>query len=120
MTVEQIAELAHEANRIYCQLIGDCSQPHWLYAPKWQRHSALKGVNFHVENKEALPCDSHNEWLRVKIADGWRYGEAKDVERKEHPCCVPYEDLLLEQKIKDSLFMSIVAVMTPLLNKETE
>lgn len=118
MTIEQIAKLCHETNRIYCCLIGDDSQIPWHVAPDWQKNSAISGVRFHIENKEATPCDSHNEWLRVKLADGWKCGRVKDVEKKEHPCCVPYEDLPEEQKVKDSLFMSIVAVMTPLLNAE--
>lgn len=33
MNVEQIAELCHEINRIYCLSIGDASQPTWADAP---------------------------------------------------------------------------------------
>lgn len=28
-----------------------------------------------------------------KIADGWKYGEAKDPEAKTHPCLVPFDKL---------------------------
>jgi len=118
MTVEQIAKLCHETNKQYCLLLGDDSQKSWEDAPEWQRKSAIGGVRFHIEHKDADPCDSHNEWLRIKLADGWSYGVVKDVSKREHPCCVPYEDLPVEQKIKDSLFMSIVALMLPLLNEE--
>lgn len=34
--VEQIARMAHEANRAYCQALGDDSQPAWEDAPEWQ------------------------------------------------------------------------------------
>lgn len=119
MTIEKIAELCHETNRHYCLLLGDCSQSSWDEAPEWQQKSAIEGVRFHIENKDASCCDSHNEWLRCKLADGWKYGKVKDVEKREHPCCVPYEDLPLDQKIKDALFTSIVEVARPLLNEET-
>ena len=32
----------------------------------------------------------------------------KDAERKEHPCCVPYDALPVEQKTKDYLFRAVV------------
>jgi hypothetical protein len=115
MTSIQVARLAHETNRVYCSLLGDSSQPTWEAAPNWQRDSAIKGVEFHLDNPNAGPEASHNEWFRVKLAEGWKYGETKDPERKEHPCCVPYEDLPIEQKIKDTLFISIVHSLKPLL-----
>ncbi len=44
MTPEQIARVAHEVNRAYCQALGDNSQPAWEDAPQWQRDSAMLGV----------------------------------------------------------------------------
>lgn len=115
MTIIQIAELAHETNRTYCQLIGDNSQLSWKDAPDWQRDSAISGVEFHLKNPDASPSHSHEEWLRTKKKDGWKYGPVKDPEKKEHPCCVPYDELPMEQKVKDTLFNSIVSAMKPLL-----
>lgn len=58
MTVMKIAKVAHGANRIYCQTIGDFSQPTWDGAPKWQRDSAKNGVQFHLDNPNADPSAS--------------------------------------------------------------
>ena len=33
LTIDDIAEACHEANRTYCQTIGDDSQPAWAAAP---------------------------------------------------------------------------------------
>ncbi|MBE3035719.1 MAG: hypothetical protein IMZ70_01345 [Candidatus Atribacteria bacterium] len=115
MNIEQIAELGHETNRAYCRLLADFSQRDWHDAPQWQKDSAISGVKFHLENPDATPSHSHEEWLRVKQDEGWKYGPVKDPEKKEHPCCVPYDDLPLEQRIKDTLFTSIVAALKPLL-----
>jgi hypothetical protein len=108
MNVEQIAKTAHEVNRAYCLCIGDNSQPSWEDAPDWQKDSARNGVKFHLENPNSKPEDSHNSWLEEKKKDGWKYGLVKDLERKEHPCFIPYEELPQEQKVKDYLFIGVV------------
>ncbi len=108
MSNDEIARVAHEVNRAYCQALGDNSQPTWEDAPQWQRDSAINGVRFHVANPAAGPDHSHNAWLEEKRAAGWKYGPTKNPEAKEHPCFVAYEDLPTEQKAKDYLFRGIV------------
>lgn len=108
--VEIIARTCHEANRAYCQAIGDNSQPSWNDAPEWQKESARNGVLFHL-NGEHGPEASHESWLAEKRADGWKYGPVKNPETKEHPCFVPYSELPLEQKAKDYIFRAIVHAM---------
>lgn len=107
MIIEQIARLCHEVNRAYCHSIGDDSQPSWSDAPTWQKNSAISGVNFHLSN-ETTPEQSHANWLKDKVADGWVFGPVKDPEKKEHPCMVPYNELPLEQRTKDFLFKAVV------------
>lgn len=104
----KIAEICHEANRAYCQAIGDFSQPSWLLAPEWQRESAINGVKFHLANPDADPRASHENWLEQKRLDGWSYGPKKDPELKQHPCFVDYDSLPVDQKAKDFIFRAIV------------
>lgn len=113
MTHAEIARIAHEVNRAYCQALGDDSQPAWEDAPEWQRSSAINGVQFHIDNPDAGPDHSHNEWLREKAATGWKYGPVKDADKREHPCFVPYEQLPVEQKAKDYLFRGVVHACYP-------
>ena len=108
MNTEQIARVAHEVNRAYCEALGDTSQPSWELAPEWQRMSAINGVEFHKANPSAGPDNSHIEWLKEKEATGWKYGPVKDADKKEHPCCVPYDKPPVEQKAKDYLFRGVV------------
>lgn len=105
--VMTIAQVCHEANRVYCKSIGDNTQPLWSDAPQWQKDSAISGVEFHLNN-DVTPEQSHENWLREKVTDGWVYGEVKNPDKKEHPCMVPYCDLPAEQQIKDLLFKTIV------------
>ena len=109
MTNHELARVCHEANRAYCQTLGDNSQPTWEDAPQWQVDSAVRGVEFHLENPEAGPSGSHENWLREKEIDGWVYGVTKDPDAKTHPCMVPYGDLSAEQRFKDHLFTAICA-----------
>lgn len=106
--IEAIARTAHEANRAYCESLGDTSQLPWDQAPDWARKSAIEGVVFHIQNPDATPEDSHASWLEQKRRDGWRFGEVKDPLQKTHPCFRPYDELPLEQRTKDHLFVGIV------------
>lgn len=115
LSIERIAQVCHEANRAYCASIGDLSQPTWDYAPDWQRQSAINGVRFHLEAHERgekpAPSASHDSWLEEKRVAGWCYGPEKNPELKQHPCFVAYEELPLEQRLKDSLFGNIVEAL---------
>lgn len=117
--IEQIAKTAHEVNRAYCLSIGDTSQPSWEDAPAWQKISTINGVKFHLNNPHAKPENSHNNWLKEKEANGWKYGAMKNLETKEHPCFVPYEQLPQEQKTKDYLFIGVVKSFLITVSAET-
>jgi len=108
MTTKDIAKIAHEINKSYCESIGDNSQPDWENAPDWQKSSAINGVQFHLDNPNATPSASHESWLKQKTEEGWKYGLVKDAEKKEHPCFLPYEQLPTEQKSKDYLFRQVI------------
>lgn len=112
MELTNIAKVCHEANRAYCETIGDNSQPKWEDAPEWQKRSAINGVEFHLNNPDSKPEDSHNSWLKEKEDQGWKYGLIKDPEKKEHPCFVPYSQLPISQQIKDHIFIGIVRAMS--------
>lgn len=106
--VRACAQAAHEVNREYCVALGDFSQVDWLVAPEWQRVSAIKGAEFVLANPDASPSAGHDSWLAEKNAEGWIYGPTKDAEKKTHPCMVPFENLPIEQQMKDTLFRSTV------------
>ena len=120
LTIEQVAEICHETNRAYCKALGDTTQTAWEAAPDWQRTSAINGVIFHRNNPEATPASSHNSWLEEKLRNGWVYGPTKDVEKKEHPCCVRFERLPAEQQAKDKLFKAIVDSVRDLIEPTAE
>jgi hypothetical protein len=53
------------------------------------------------ELTELLARNAHDVWARQRIADGWRWGPARDDSRKEHPGLVPYAELTESEKELD-------------------
>lgn len=118
MTPDRIAEICHETNRAYCATLGDTSQPPWAEAPDWQKASAVNGVRLHLHYPDTTPEASHICWLQEKTDNGWTWGPVKDPVKKEHPCCVPYNELPEDQRIKDYLFKGIVVALRPFLHPQ--
>lgn len=118
LTIQRIARTCHEANAAWCLAHGDHSQPKWDTAPDWQRQSAIDGVLFHLANPEAGPEASHENWLKLKLLQGWTYGPRKDEAAKVHPCIVPFHELPEMQQRKDMLFRAVVHALAP--NRVTE
>lgn len=108
MNTVEIARVAHEVNRAYCQALGDNSQPSWEDAPQWQKDSAMLGVMLHTGNPDAGAAASHESWMAQKVADGWVYGPEKQPDLKQHPCIVPFDQLPREQQAKDFIFRGVV------------
>lgn len=108
MRVVDIARVCHEVNKAYCESQGDFSQSSWDGAPEWQRMSAVDGVDFHLAHPNSKPEDSHTNWLQLKLKEGWKFAPVKNAEKKEHPCCVPFDKLPPAQQAKDYLFLAVV------------
>ena len=108
MSPAEIAKVCHEINRAYCHAIGDDSQLSWDQAPEWQRQSAIHGVEFSLAHPTGTPKSSHDNWMAEKKAAGWKHGPIKDPGKKEHPAFLPYDELPVEQKVKDYLFQAVV------------
>lgn len=53
------------------------------------------------ELTELLARNTHENWARQRLADGWRYGPRRDDDKKEHPGLVPYEKLSEKEKEYD-------------------
>lgn len=106
--VVAIAKICYQANKAYCELLGDYSQEDWQLAPDYARLSSVKGVKYQIANPNSTPESLHQEWCRKKELAGWKYGPIKDVDKKVHPCLVSYDKLPETQRFKDQLFRNIV------------
>ena len=92
--------------------IGDPTMPPWGNAPEWHRASMINGVFLHVNSPCKLtPEHSHDNWCKQREAEGWIYGPEKDIEKREHPCLMPFMELPDDQRRKDALFINIVRAL---------
>lgn len=120
MRIYDIARVAHEANRAYCQSLDDHSHAEWLETSSSLQESAMNGVKAILENPGLTPKQSHERWLKLKTEQGWVHGELKDGVLKTHPCCVPYDQLPQDQQVKDQLFGAVVRALAAVVDAPGE
>lgn len=109
--VAQVAQICYAANAAYARTIGEGETKAWSVLDQADRDSYMNGVLYRINHLHASPEDQHNEWARAKQLEGWVHGDVKDVEKKTHPCLVPYYQLPVSQRVKDSLFVAIVKTL---------
>lgn len=102
----EIAHVCHEANRALQIVLGEEPSPPWEELDDETQASAVNGVDGVFSGN--TPEQSHESWMKFKLEHGWTYGPVKDQKAKTHPCLVPYKQLPMTQRLKDSLFVSTV------------
>lgn len=71
------------------------------YKPAPRDTSGVRLPRELVELTELLARNTHENWARRRMAEGWTYGTERSDEKKEHPSLVPYEDLSESEKDYD-------------------
>jgi hypothetical protein len=105
LTVENIAEVVHEAIRGYQRVLGEVVSHPWENTSHEMRWSTIEGVQSALMG--STPEQQHDQWRKTREQQGWRWGEVKDFAAKTHPCMVAYDELPEEQRIKDHLVIAI-------------
>jgi hypothetical protein len=72
-----------------------------------QMNSLLDGIEYLEKNPEATAEANHENWVRMKKEQGWKYGKVKDFEEKTHPDLIPYDQLPEIEKRKDKSDMIV-------------
>jgi DNA-binding transcriptional MerR regulator len=109
---EDIASVIHDANRRLQIIEGDPRpSPLWDEAPERQVEGAIASVELALAEPERTPEQNHQGWADRLIADGWRWGQMKDERAKTHPLLVPWDELSLEARRKDRMFIAIVRAL---------
>jgi len=108
MTVRDIAKIAHEINKAFCESIGDNSHAEFDELSDEMKRGTIDGVRHHLSDSNLSPEASHEAWMKNKIDQGWVYGSEKDENKKTHPSLIPYNDLPTTEKSKDYLFRQVV------------
>ncbi|MCU6720592.1 RyR domain-containing protein [Porcipelethomonas ammoniilytica] len=69
-----------------------------MYLPKPIDTSAVSLSEDLLSLTEKIAANVHDVWAVGRIAEGWTYGEEKNVELKTTPCLVPYDELPESEK----------------------
>jgi len=120
LTVEQteiVAAAMHAAWYAYAVLaMGEPGEP-WATAPVWQKDSCRNAAQFHFRMfTDGVPVAdwprrSHENWMALRTSQGWVYGPVKDVETKQSPCMVAYDELDEDQRRKDNVAVEATLAM---------
>lgn len=70
---------------------------------KDQFESLLDGIRFLDEHPDNTPAQNHENWMKMKISQGWVYGKVKDFDKKTHPDMVPYDELPAVEQLKNTV-----------------
>jgi hypothetical protein len=120
MRINDIARVVHEANRAI-QIIQDV--PGISVSPEWDkldgetRESAIDGVYGVLAGN--TPEESHENWMKFKKDNGWKFGPVKNEGFKTHPLLIPYSELDSNARMKDDLFCAIVQALESYIDIES-
>lgn len=113
MDAHEIARVCHEANRAVQIIQNDPTIPvnaHWDELGTEMQASVIDGVHGILAGND--PKASHENWMKFKMARGWKWGPYKNEIKKEHPLLIPYDQLPDAAKKKDQLFEAIVRTLS--------
>jgi hypothetical protein len=71
------------------------------YQPKPRDTSGVRLPKEISALTEELAKNTHENWAKQRMAEGWRHGPRRDDAKKEHPSLVPYEELSESEKAYD-------------------
>lgn len=72
-----------------------------MYNPKPIDTSSVELSSDILSLAEELAANTHDVWGKVRIEQGWVYGDTRNDEKKTHPCLVSYEELPESEKEYD-------------------
>lgn len=62
MNIEEVARLAHEVKRAYCEALGDMNQPVWEDATELQKQDIVAAVGSHLSGERVIHIDGYEAW----------------------------------------------------------
>lgn len=106
--VKNIAKIAYEVVRSYCESVGDYTVDEWDKADKYVRDETILKVEMIIDNMAWSPEHAHEVWLDIMIDKGWIHGDVISWDAQEHPHISPYESLPQLYRITLEIFWGVV------------
>jgi hypothetical protein len=105
LNLDEIAKICHNTHVRYCSNMNlkgmtlswnDVQENHKNII----KDSLQKIINGEIKN----PKESHNNFVKQKEKEGWVYGEDYSLEDKINPRLTDFENLSINDKVKEILF----------------
>ena len=68
-----------------------------------QLESLTNGIEFMLLYPDTTPKENHDNWMKMKISQGWKYGPEKSFQLLTHPHLVPFDELPEVERNKDAM-----------------
>ena len=109
--IETIAAVAHNVLRVHNKAIGRMGIS-WLDLPHFERDCLRGSVIYAMTNRGASAEQLQQAWCIERMADGWTYGTAFDLDAKQHPALLPFGELSAHDRRGYEMLLLIVRGMT--------
>ena len=106
--LEQIGKTVHAVHRAYCKENNIPTQPKWEDVESEHKECIYNSVKNILNGNISTVEESHDNFIKLKISQGWQFGETYSIEDKLNPRLVEFSKLTLEQRTKESLFFECV------------
>ncbi len=74
-----------------------------MYVPKPEDTTDIILSKEIMDMTEIIARNTHENWAKNKMDEGWVYGEYLDDEKRTHPCITEYENLSEDDKDYDRI-----------------
>lgn len=99
LTDEDLARICHEAHvALRIGLNDSATDVRFDALPQWRKNLVIGEVRLIRERKS--PAEVHQVWVDRLKEEGWRWGIYRDVQLKQHPNLVPYDQLPVSEQAK--------------------
>lgn len=85
-------------------------------SPDWELLTAaeqdMKAAHTRQMRREKVTArKAHESWMALRLSEGWTWGPVTDKARKVHSALCPFEEIPVEEVIKDVLYERLLAAM---------
>jgi len=111
-----ISKLAHNAMADNCLQNYNINVPLWDDLPEDNRIAAFNLTAYTYDHPDITDKELHDEWVKTKLNDGWKYGIKLDNDKKENPNIVEYENIPLHFRISSNIFRNVILSSSKLIS----
>ena len=105
----EVAKECHIANNNLMVANSEIPNPvDWNDLDTHTKHMNIESVKKIYDNPNITAKDIHDEWMKNKIKDGWKYGDVKDANLKTHHLIIDFDQMNDIDKMKDQIFIDVV------------